>query len=147
MANQPMSLSRFVESDLVFDNLGLPAPSSPVFPKVMQCPFCSDGKLMSAMEDTILHAKWYHCHGCQFAGDIIQLVMQQKSISVQEAIRWLEQTSAIDAKCPSSVVEAYEPSHFQARKRVNDFWDVVRNRPIREIGPAGYEVGLSLTHI
>ena len=140
MANQPMSLARFIDSDVVFDNLGLPAPSSPVFPKVMPCPFCS-GELMTVMEDTILHAEWYHCYGCKFAGDIIQLVMQQKSICVQEAICWLEQTSAIDAKCPSSVVEAYEPSHFQARKRVNDSWGIVRNRPIRDIGPVGYDVG------
>ena len=140
MPNQPMSLSRFVESDLVFDNLGLPSPSSPVFPKVTPCPFCSD-KLMSVMVDEILHAEWFHCHSCQFAGDIIQLVMQQEAVCVQEAIGWLEDNSAIDDKCPSSVVEAYEPSHFQTRKRVNDFWDVVRNRPIRDIGPVGYDVG------
>lgn len=139
MANPPMSLARFIESDVVFDSLKLPT-APPVFSKVILCPFCTD-RPMSIMEDKILQAEWFHCHGCNFAGDIIEFVMRLKQQCVKNAIDWLKDNSAVRPECPRSVLAAYETSHFQTRKKVNEYWGHVRYRAVNDIGPVGYEVG------
>jgi hypothetical protein len=123
MANPAKSLSARVHWLFVFRAILESEPLSTILPATIECPLCGCDRL-DVCEDAVLGGEWFHCRGCKFAGDIIELVAKHAAIEILEALARLQACRLLDRSLTPDCFAAYERDHVDYRARLNAFWKV-----------------------
>ena len=134
MPTAPKSLTCSLDWRDVLTAIGLDCLPLAVLPQSAECPLCGYG-IITAMEDPVLDSVWFHCPECRFAGDIMQLAGAHLDCSEREAIVSLSALRVMPEELSDKDVEDYLTFHLQPRRRINDFWEAARLRPMMPTQP------------
>ena len=132
------SLGRFLEADAVLRALGVEPPEGPP-PARACCPTCR-GDQLGVYPDPLLGGPWFHCRGCYFSGDGIQLAAAALECPAAEAAALLlgESPLATPACKTAEAFEAYERDILGVQDELHAFWAACQRTP----GPAFDHFGL-----
>ena len=141
MSNPSRSLTWRLDWRAVFEVIGVEYPNRSDLPQSMPCPLCETGAL-TVMQDRVLHAEWFHCHGCKFAGDLIELAARVRECSITQIVEILEARQMFGILLGDDDLANYQTEHLDYRHRIKVFWEEASRAPAQMagLGPSGYSL-------
>ena len=141
MSNPSRSLTWRLDWRAVFEVIGVDYPNRSDLPQSMPCPLCETGAL-TVMQDRVLHAEWFHCHGCKFAGDLIELAARVRECSINQIVEILEARQMFEVPLGDDDLTNYQIEHLDYRHRIKVFWEEASRAPAQMsgLGPSGYSL-------
>ena len=133
MSNPSQSLASRLDWREVFQAIGLDSPRRSDLPQSMPCPCCEVGA-MTVMQDHVLHSQWFYCHGCKFAGDLIELVARVQDRPVTSVVDFLETRTLFGSPLSDDDLTNYQTEHLDYRHRINAFWEKASRAPAQRGG-------------
>ena len=137
MCNPPKSLACRLDWRLTFSAMGIESALRSDLPQSMPCPLC-DGGALTAMADPVLKTEWFHCSGCDFAGDLIEFLASYQGGDIEDAVAMLETNNLFKVPLAPDELPGYLNHHIEYRARINKFWHESQRGPIRPKGKSGH---------
>jgi hypothetical protein len=141
---QASSLNSYIPWTSVLPVLGVEVHGA-ALPAVVQCPLCRH-RTLAVYKEPARPGQWYHCAGCDFAGDGVELVAAEGGISTGSALLKLA-ARGLDIPEPLLDDEALEwhAGKVAFRGRVQAFWAAARasTHDSGETGPAQRRLGIA----
>lgn len=128
MSNPSRSLASGLDWRKVFQAVGLNEPNCSDLPQAMPCPLCETGAL-TVMSDHVLNAQWFHCSGCQFAGDLIEFAAKVLKFPIGGCINYLEYHQLFESKLCDDDLASYKTQQIDFRLRFRKFWEAAKHVP------------------
>jgi len=141
MSNPSQSLTCLLDWSQVFQAIDLEVPRRCVLPQSMRCPHCESGTL-TIMQDFVLHSQWFYCHGCRFAGDLIELAAKLMDRPIPLAIEYLKSQSLFSRQVNETDLSNYLTEQVGYRSQINTFWNAASQvgAPFGALGKSGYRL-------
>jgi hypothetical protein len=124
--------------------LGVAAEGA-ALPAVVRCPLCRR-QTLTVYKEVVRAGQWYHCNGCGFAGDGVELTAAVGDISFGTAMLKL---AARGLAIPAELLEPEAIDRYEKkadfRRRVQAFWATARaaTDDIGGTGPAQRRLGIA----
>lgn len=128
MSNPSRSLASGLDWRKVFQAVGLDEPHCSDLPQAMPCPLCETGAL-TVMSDHVLNGQWFHCSGCQFAGDLIEFSAKMLKFPIGGCINFLEFHQLFESKLCDDDLARYKTQQIDFRLRFRQFWEAAKHAP------------------
>ncbi len=128
MSNPVQSLTCRLDWREVFQTIGLGFPNRPDLPQSIPCPLCDQG-VLTVMADHVLNSQWFHCGGCQFAGDVIEFSASVLKCPIGQTLNSLETQRLFATPLRDDDVTNYLHQHLYYRQRIQKFWEKARRAP------------------
>lgn len=141
MSNPSQSLACRLDWREVFRVIGLDYPNRSDLPQTMPCPLCHLG-VLTVMQDHVLHAEWFHCRGCKFAGDLIEFAACVRKSAISETLDYLEVHKMFRGRLSDDDVTKYQTDHVDYRQRIKAFWEAANLAPtqLAKMGTSGFRI-------
>jgi hypothetical protein len=132
MSNPTVSLARSLAWHQVLRQVGIEVTNA-ALPASVTCPLCTQAGL-EVYADEVLGGQWFHCSGCRFAGDAIELASKVWETPIEATIATLAAAGA-DVAESLETVQAYLRDHVDYRRRLNVFWSDAQQTLVKCVAP------------
>lgn len=121
----PRSLASYLQRSRLLELLEMDVGPF-VLPATTRCPMCSAPVLELHWDEAYL-AEWAYCPECQFAGDLIELMIRKRGTTPRAVCEELIREGALLPK-PEWEIAQYERTHLRVRREMSALWSRASKR-------------------